>query len=135
MTTETTRRALIGGAGLAGVALMTPALKAATAPTYSAASTTQLAPTEFALLHARSTAARARFDALPQDLEYTDPEQFSREETLMHEATDAFDCATPTNPSELVIAMENLIGGGSYSGRERIAELIGHARRLAGGAA
>jgi len=135
MATQTTRRALIGGAGLAGVALVAPAIAAATTRTIPSAAAVHHAPTEFARLHARSNAARARFNALPEDLEFTDPPRFSREEILMHEATDAFDHAAPTNLSELVIAMENLIGGGSHSGRELIAELIGHARRLAGGAA
>ena len=135
MATQTTRRALIGGAGLAGVALIAPALRAATAPAFLSATAGHRSPTKFAQLHARSNAARARFNSLPEDLEHTNPVLFAREEVLMHDATDAFDHAAPTNPSELVIAMENLIGGGSHSGRELIAELIGHARRLAGDAA
>lgn len=120
MTTQTTRRALLGGAGLAGVALIAPAVCAA------------VAPTEFARLHARSDAARQRFNTLPEDLEHTDPQHFEGEAALMHEATDDFDKATPTNLAELVIAMENRIGGGNYGGRKMCDELVEHARRLAG---
>lgn len=123
MTANTTRRALLGGVGVVGVALAMPAVCAA------------VAPTEFARLHARSNAARHRFNTLPEDLEYTDPEHFEREAALMHEATDDFDKATPTNLAELVIAMENRIGGGNYGGRKMCDELVEHARRLAGGRA
>lgn len=123
MMPPTTRRALLGGAGLAGVALAMPAARAAAAPT------------EFARLHARSEAARHRFNTLPEDLEYSDPARWEHEAALMHEATDAFDKAAPNNLVELVIAMENRIGGGNYGGRKMCDELVEHARRIAGGRA
>jgi hypothetical protein len=125
--TQTTRRALIGGAGLVGVAMIAPALQAAAMATDR--------PTEFARLKARSDAARARFNTLPDDLEYTNETAFRHEEKLMHDATGDYDHAVPTNWSELVSAMENAIGDGTYPGREICDRLIGHARRLNGGVA
>ncbi len=128
MAAQTTRRALFGGAGLAGVTLALPAVAAL-------ATSVSRSPSEFARLRSRSDAARARFNTLPEALEHSDPALFAQEERLMHDATDAFDRAAPTDLFELVVAMENLIGSGGYPGPEICDQLIGHARRLAGGRA
>ena len=120
--TDHTRRALFGFVGLAGVAVAMPAI---------VVGAVRQTPTEFANLHALSEAAKARFNALPEDLEYTDPARFAREEQAFHEASDALDYATPANMSELVIAMEHTIGDGSTGTRDRRDRLIQHARDLA----
>lgn len=116
------RRALFGFMGLAGVAVAMPAI---------VVGAVRQTPTEFAQRHAMSAAARARFDALPEDLEYTNAALFQREEALMHEATDAFDRAVPATLDELVAAMENAIGQGAYPGAETCERLIGYARDIA----
>jgi hypothetical protein len=115
-----TRRGIIGAMALAPMMAAVPAI----------AATAVHAPSEFARLKARSDAARARFNTLPEDLEYTDEPAFRREEKLMHDATGDYDHAVPTNWNELVSAMENAIGDGTYPGREICDRLIGHARRL-----
>ena len=122
MDTQTTRRALFGFAGLAGAIVAMPAI---------VVGAFRQTPTEFARLHALSEAAKARFNALPEDLEYTDPARFAREEDAFHAASDALNYATPTNMSELVIAMEHTIGDGSTGTRDRRDRLIQHARDLA----
>jgi len=115
------RRALFGFMGLAGVAVAMPAI---------VVGAVRHTPTEFAKLHALSEAAKARFNSLPEDLEYTDPAWFAREEQAFHEASEALDYATPSNLSELVIAMEHTIGDGSTGTRDRRDRLIQHARDL-----
>ena len=122
MDTQTTRRALLGFAGLAGAIVAMPAIVVGAA---------RKTPTGFAKLHALSEAAKARFNALPEDLEYTDPARFAREEDAFHAASDALNYAIPTNLSELVIAMEHTIGDGSTGTRDRRDRLIQHARDLA----
>ncbi len=117
-----TRRALFGFMGLAGVAVAMPAI---------VVGAVRQTPTDFAQLHALSEAAKARFNALPEDLEYTDPARFAREEEAFHAASDALNYATPTNMSELVLAMEHTIGDGSTGTRDRRDRLIQHARDLA----
>lgn len=122
MQKETTRRALLGFAGLAGAIVAMPTI---------VVGAVRQTPSEFAQRYAVFMAAEARFNALPEDLEYTDIRCFKREENLYHDATDDFYSAVPTNLSELVIAMEQTIGGGSYASREIVDRLIANARRLA----
>jgi hypothetical protein len=117
-----TRRALFGFVGLAGVAVAMPAI---------VVGAVRQTPTAFAELHAKAKAAEARFNSLQHDLEYTDPQRFEREEAAFHEAGDAFAYATPTNLSELAIALENTIGGGSTGTRDQRDRLVKHARDLA----
>lgn len=119
---EHSRRALFGFMGLASVAVAMPAI---------VVGAVRQTPTQFEQRYAVFMAAEARFNALSEDLEYTDISRFKREEDLYHDATDAFYSAVPTNLSELVIAMEQIIGGGSYAGREIVDRLIANARRLA----
>jgi hypothetical protein len=122
MQQETTRRALFGFVGLAAAAVAMPAV---------VVGAMRHTPTDFAILHAVYDAAKARFRALPDDLEHTDPARFEREELLIGAAGDAFDRAVPTNMAELVIAMENLFGDGGYPDAELSRKLIEHARDIA----
>ncbi len=126
MTSETTRRAIFGGAGLAAVALAVPALA-------SASSTTQIDSPAFKAALDAADAARNHFNATASDLEYRDPAAFECEMQNLCDATAAGDAAIPTNWQEFT----RLLGHMSDEGQSTIdddnaARLLGHARRLSG---
>lgn len=121
MNTDTTRRALIGGAGLASVALITPA----TAVAHHAGSA------EFRAVMDANDDARHRFNDLPQDLEDTDDAAFQRETDRMIEASRAADRATPTNWREFTRLLNQMCDGGwSNIDGDNAERLLAHANRL-----
>lgn len=126
MTTETTRRAIFGGAGLAAVALAVPALA-------SASSTPQVDSGAFKAALDAADAASSHFNATASDLEDRDPDGFECEMQNLCDATAAADAAIPTNWQEFT----RLLGHMSDEGQSTIdddnaARLLGHARRLSG---
>ncbi len=126
MATETTRRAIFGGAGLAAVALAVPALA-------TASSTSQMDSPAFKAALDGADAARDHFNATASDLEDSDPDGF---ECLMQDlcdATAAGDAATPTNWQEFTRLLAHMSEGGqSTIDDDNAARLLGHARRLSG---
>ena len=114
MTTDTTRRALLGGAG---VALAAPAVAALPSPGCS----------NFrAIMDANDEAIR-RFNSLPENLESVDPDAFEREEKRMHLAHDATRDAVPTNWTEFFRLFDYRCG---ELPSNTASELRGHALRL-----
>jgi hypothetical protein len=90
MTAHTSRRALFGFAGLAGVAAAMPAIVVASM---------RPAPTG---VYAAYLAAEARFKDLPGDLELVDEVAFRREEAAYHAAWDAINDSTPATQAEFI---------------------------------
>lgn len=126
MTTETTRRAILGGTGLAAVALAVPALA-------TASSVSQSDSPAFKAALDSADAARDHFNAAASDLEDSDSDGF---ECLMQDlcdATAAGDAATPTNWQEFTRLLAHMSEGGqSTIDDDNAARLLGHARRLSG---
>lgn len=121
--TDTTRRALIGGAGLASLALVAPPL----------AIGHQTGSADFRSLMDANLAARQRFNALPTDLEVADAAEFQRETDRMIEACLAADQATPANWREFTELLDHLCEGGWNNIDGGDAErLLSHANRLLG---
>lgn len=121
MATQTTRRALIGGAGLASVALIAPAL----------AIPANHGSVAFRTLLEASDAARNRFNNLPNDLETTNPEQHEREMVGLADATRNADRAVPTNWHEYTRLIEHMSDNGwSQIDDDNATRLLDHARRL-----
>lgn len=126
MATETSRRAVFGGAGLAAVALAVAAL----------ATASSAAPADSPAFKAAldgADAARNHFNATASDLEDRDPDGF---ECLMQDlcdATAAGDAATPTNWQEFTRLLAHMSEGGqSTIDDDNAARLLSHARRLSG---
>ncbi|MDP1026284.1 hypothetical protein Q5H91_03595 [Sphingomonas sp. KR1UV-12] len=118
------RRALIGGAGIAAVALATP-LVAGAAP-----ATPQ--PSRFASLIRANEAAVHRFNTLPEYLETRDRAAFEAEEERMHEAYRLAAYASPTTWPEFACWIEHVSDGGhSAIDDEDVERLLAHTRRLA----
>lgn len=121
MTNQTTRRALIGGVGLAGVALIAPAL----------AIPANHGSIAFRALLDASDAARNRFNGLPEHLETTDAAQHEREMVSLADATRAADKAIPANWQEYTRLIEHMSDNGwSQIDDDNAARLVDHARRL-----
>jgi hypothetical protein len=121
METDTTRRAVLGAAGFASIALLAPVTMAAS-PNGSA--------TFRALLDA-DDAARHRFNNLPEDLEYADEKTFRREEDRMHAAAAAAEEAVPTNWEEYIRLLDRMCDGGwSNIDGSNAERLLSYARRL-----
>ncbi|KQM62697.1 hypothetical protein ASE75_13800 [Sphingomonas sp. Leaf17] len=108
MTTQTTRRGLIGGAGLAGVALFDPFSASAASTGPDAGSMAFRAALD------ANDAAKRRFNSLPADLETTDEEQFKREEDSMTAAVTHADAAVPTTWGEYTRLIEHMTDGGHF---------------------
>jgi uncharacterized protein (DUF885 family) len=122
MSTTTTRRALIGGAGLTVAAAILPAAAAVSVPAGS--------PAFRAALDA-SAATASRFNALPADMEATDPAGHRLEMDRLAESTRAADQAVPTNWQEYTRLIDHMTDGGlSGIDDDNAALLLGHARRL-----
>ncbi len=122
MAHETTRRALIGGAGLAAAALAAPVIAAA-APAHGSAA--------FRAALDANDAARKRFNNLP-DIEDTHPAQYRRETDAMLEASRQADRAVPTSWQEYARLLEHMTDNGlSAIDDDNGARLLDHARRLA----
>jgi hypothetical protein len=122
MSTQTTRRALLGGAGLAAAVAIVPAVAAVSAPTGSAAFR--------AALDASDAAAR-RFNTLPVNLETDDEAAHSREMDAMIAASRVADRATPTTWAEFVRLFDYQCDGGLSALDDDNAErLLAHAKRL-----
>lgn len=117
MGNETTRRALLGGAGLAGVAIAAPAVAAL--PSSGCA--------KFRAIMDANDAAIRRFCTLPRDLESDDPDSFEREEDRMIDAHRTVADAVPTDWPEFFRLMDYRCGELQPS---VAAELRAHARRL-----
>jgi len=123
MATQTTRRALLGGAGLAAAVAIAPAVTAVSAPTASAAFR--------AALDANAATTR-RFNGLPEDLEVTNPAGFRLEMDRLAASTQAADKAIPTNWHEYTRLIEHMTDGGlSAIDDDNATRLLEHARRLA----
>jgi len=121
MSTQTTRRALIGGAGLAGVALIAPAI---------AAPENDGSPSFRASLDANDAAAR-HFNSLPEMLETDDRDAHAREIDRMVEASNLADRATPTNWAEFTRLLNHHCDGGvSGIDDDNANRLLAHAKRL-----
>ena len=118
------RRALIGGAGIAAVALATPlAAGAASAAPQSS---------RFASLMRANAAAVHRFNTLPEDLETRDRAAFEAEEERMHEAYRLAACASPSTWQEFARWIEHVSDEGhSAIDEEDVDRLLAHVRRLA----
>jgi hypothetical protein len=124
MQTDTSRRALLGGVGLASVALLAPAIASAVASTPAGSS-----PFRAAL--DGSDAARDRFNSLPVDLEIADEAQFARETDLMITAARRADAAMPTNWQEYTRLIGHMTDDGHSSiDDDNATRLLSHARRL-----
>lgn len=123
MQTDTTRRTLIGGAGLTGIALAVPALAVAH----------QVGSADFRSLMDANRAARRRFNTLPTNLEVADAAAFQRETDRMIEACLEADHAAPTNWREFTELLDHLCEGGwNNIDGEDAERLLGHANRLLG---
>ena len=122
MNTQTTRRALLGGAGLAAAVAIVPAVAAVSAPTGSAAFR--------AALDASAATAR-HFNGLPEHLEVTNPAAFRLEMDRLADSTRAADKAIPTNWQEYTRLIEHMTDGGlSAIDDDNATLLLDHARRL-----
>ncbi len=122
MEMQTTRRALLGGAGLAAAVAIVPAVAAISAPTSSA--------TFRAALDASDAAAR-RFNTLPVNLETEDEVAYTRETEAMIAASRVADRATPTTWAEFVRLFDHQCDGGLSALDDDNAErLLAHAKRL-----
>jgi hypothetical protein len=122
MNTQTTRRALLGGAGLAAAVAIVPAVAAVSAPTGSAAFR--------AALDASAATAR-HFNSLPEDNEITNPVGHQREMDRLADSTRAADRAIPTNWQEYTRLIEHMTDGGlSAIDDDNATRLLDHARRL-----
>lgn len=121
MNTDTTRRALLGGAGLASVALIAPAIAVAEHPAYNTFSRT--------LAHADAT--REHFNHLPADLELTNEAEYERQSETMLAASRAADAATPSTWAEFARWVEHA----TDQGRSNLTainddRMLAHVRRL-----
>lgn len=122
----TTRRALIGGAGLIGVAIVGQIAVDASATSAPASGS----PAFRALLDA-SDATRDRFNNLPHDVEATDAARHEREMARLADATRCADRAIPTNWQEYTRLIEHMSDGGvSAIDDDNATRLLEHARRL-----
>lgn len=123
---ETTRRALLGGAGLAAVAVAagaTPGCRAGQAAT----------PTPFRIAEAREHAARRRFNNLPSGLERRDPAAYRRVEAAYLASVDAVDSAPVADWQEFADAFDFACDGGASLPTEALVyKLRADALRLAG---
>jgi hypothetical protein len=99
------RRALFGFAGLAGVAVVMPAIVVASMPP---------APSG---VYAKYLAAKARFISLPEVMEWDDPVTFDREEQAFLAADLELSGATPTTMREFAIWYEATCDGSEWSTR------------------
>ena len=99
------RRALFGFAGLAGAAVVMPAIVVASMPP---------APSG---VYAKYLAAKARFIALPDTIEWDDPDKFDREEEAFLDADRELREATPTTMREFAIWYEATSDGSEWSMR------------------
>lgn len=97
------RRALFGFAGLAGVAIVTPAIVVASMPP---------APSG---IYGKYVAAKARFMALPDAHEWDDEAAFDREEQAFLAADRELSAATPTTMREFAIWYEAQCDGSQWS--------------------
>lgn len=121
-TTTTTRRALIGGAGLVAAVAIVPAVAAVSAPTDSAVFR--------AALDASAATAR-HFNSLSENLEVTDPVRHQQEMDRLADSTRAADKAIPTNWQEYTRLIEHMTDGGlSAIDDDNATRLLDHARRL-----
>jgi len=105
MHKRATRRALMGFAGLAGAIAAMPAIVAASMPP---------APSG---VFAKYLAAKARFNALPEAVEWEDPATFDREEQAFLAADLELSAATPTTMREFTIWYEANSDGSEWSKR------------------
>ena len=99
------RRALFAFAGLASVATVMPAIVVASMPP---------APSG---VYAKYLAAKARFIALPEMVEWNDPATFEREEQAFLAADLELSVATPTTMREFTIWYEATCDGSEWSTR------------------
>lgn len=102
---DTTRRALFGFVGLAGVTAAMPAVVVASM---------QPAPTG---VYADYLAAVGRFNNLPDSLESYDEPAFLREEAVYHHALDQLVAAKPANLQEFAVWFEALSNGDWWADR------------------
>ena len=124
MKTEANRRAFIKTAGVAGVALITPAIAS------SATLTTGGSPSFRALLD-NSDAIRNHFNRLPEDLEYADETRHEREMDRLADATRDADRAIPMNWREFTRLLEHMTDRGHCQiDDDNASRLLDHARRL-----
>ncbi|KQM91863.1 MULTISPECIES: hypothetical protein [unclassified Sphingomonas] len=105
MQQDTTRRALFGFVGLAGAIAALPAIVVASMPP---------APSG---IYARYLAAKARFFALPEAVEWDDPATFEREEQAFLAADLELSATTPTTMREFAIWYEVTCDGSEWSTR------------------
>lgn len=99
------RRALFGFAGLAGVAVVMPAIVVAS-----------MSPAPSGV-YAKYLTAKARFIALPEMVEWNDPATFDREEQAFLAADLELSAATPTTMREFAIWYEATCDGSEWSTR------------------
>ena len=120
---ETTRRALLGGAGLAVSAVAIGGAALAITP----------ALTPFRLAEARYWAATKRFNSLPRGLEGDDPAAFAREEAAYLASVHEVDAAPVADWEEFAAQFDIAFDGGESLPNDALLEkLLADARRLAG---
>jgi hypothetical protein len=91
------------------------------------------APTPFGQAAACYQATLARFNALPTDLEETDPDAFAREEDAYSASRDAVMAEPAESWSEFVIAFEIASGEGTCPiEHDQVTKLRADLRRLGG---
>ena len=105
MQQDTTRRALFGFVGLAAAIAAMPAIVVASMPP---------APSD---VYTKYLAAKARFIALPEMMEFHDPASFDREEQAFLAADLELSAATPTTMREFTIWYEANSDGSEWSKR------------------
>ncbi|WP_267395010.1 MULTISPECIES: hypothetical protein [unclassified Sphingomonas] len=125
MQTDTTRRALLGGASLASVTMIAPALAMSnTAESIGGR-------TAFRDVLEAADAARERFNSLPADLETADEAQHEREIEHMLAASRRADAAVPATWEEFARWVEHVTDDGHSCMSELNADrMLAHTRRL-----
>jgi len=122
----TTRRALIGGAGMIGVAIVGQIVVDA-----SATSAPAFGSPEFRATMKANKAAVDRFLGLPETFERDDPQGYQCEVERMCAASRAADHATPSTWAEFVELFGHQCDGGlSALDDDNATRLLAHAKRL-----
>lgn len=102
---DTSRRALFGFVGLAGVAVAMPTIVVASMPH---------APSG---VYVDYLAAEAVFNAQPDDLEEVDHKRWKEFEDRYHRAHDALKASTPTSLAEFAIYFDAVSDGSAWAER------------------
>lgn len=119
MAREPTRRCLLATLAVAPMATLAPAALAS--------------PSALLAAVAASRAADARFNALPGDLEETDPAQHSAEEDRMLSAFTHACEQTPASWGEFVLLFDLMTADGAFGmDEDKAGAMLKHARRLLG---